>query len=93
MEHVEFMSNVKDMESQIMEEVTGAQEYMSCADHWKSDPSISSTYISMAKQELEHAKNINSMLASLKGLNEDQKIIVDFLVDMNNDQIRRVSNK
>lgn len=87
------MSNVKDMESQIMEEVTGAQEYMTCAEHWKNDSTISSTYMTMAKQELEHAKNINNMLSSFKELSEDQKVIVKFLVDMNNDQIRRVSNK
>lgn len=87
------MSNVKDMESQIMEEVTGAQEYMTCSEHWKNDSTISSTYMTMAKQELEHAKNINNMLSSFKDLSEDQKVIVKFLVDMNNDQIRRVSNK
>ena len=93
MDHFDFMSSVKEMESQIMEEVTGAQEYMNCSEHWKSDPTISSTYAAMAKQELEHAKNINSMLSSMKEISEDQKTIIKFLVEMNNDQIRRVSNR
>lgn len=93
MDHFDFMSSVKEMESQIMEEVTGAQEYMNCSDHWKNDPTISSTYVAMAKQELEHAKNINSMLSSIKEISEDQKTIIKFLVEMNNDQIRRVSNR
>lgn len=93
MDQVEFMSDVKDMESQIMEEVTGAQEYVNCSEHWKNDSTISSTYMTMAKQELEHARNINGMLSSLKDLSDDQKVIVKFLVEMNNDQIRRVSNK
>ena len=43
--------------------------------------------------EIEHAKNINEMMSSLKNLSDDQKVIVKFLIDMNNDQIRRVSNK
>lgn len=93
MDQIEFMSSMKDMETQIMEEVTDAQKYMLCADHWKSEPSIANTYMTIAKQEIEHAKNINEMMSSLKNLSDDQKVIVKFLIDMNNDQIRRVSNK
>ena len=93
MDSTEFMSSVKEIESQIMEEVTGAQDYMNCADHWKNDSTASSTYIAMAKQELEHAKNLNGLLSVMKDLTDEQKTITKFLVDMNNDQIRRVSNR
>ena len=96
MENTAFMSSVKDMESQIMEEVTGAQEYMSCADHWKDNPTVSANYSAMAKQELDHAKKLTDMLPMIKGneeFSEDQKVIINFLSDMNNDQIRRIANR
>ena len=96
MDHVEFMTSIKDMESQIMEEVTGAQEYMKCADHWKENATVATNYLNMGKQELEHAKKLTDMLPMIKGPNEfteDQKVIINFLSDMNNDQIRRIANR
>lgn len=96
MDNTTFMSAIKDMESQIMEEVTGAQEYMSCSDHWKDNPTVSTNYLAMAKQELDHAKKLTDMLPMIKGaeeFSEDQKVIVNFLSEMNNDQIRRISNR
>ena len=93
----DFMSSVKSMESQVMEEVTGAQEYMACADHWRtSSPSISTHYTEMAKQELEHAKKLNDMLPLIKGsdvFTDEQTTIVKFLMEMNIDQIRKVASK
>lgn len=93
----EFMSVIKSMESQIMEEVTGAQEYMACSDRWKSSSSpISTHYMEMAKQELDHAKKLNDMLPLIKGsevFTDEQIIIVKFLMDMNSDQIRKVASK
>lgn len=93
MDHVEFMSTVKEIESQIMEEVTGSQDYMNCADHWKNDSTVNATYTTMAKQELDHAKNLNGILSTMKDLTDEQKTIIKFLIDMNSDQIRRVSNR
>lgn len=79
-----------------MEEVTGAQEYMNCADKWKNEPAIATKYSTMAKQELEHAKNLNEMLPMVKGTDtftDEQAAVIKFLVEMNNDQIRRVANR
>ena len=91
------MSAVKAIESQVMEEVTGAQEYMNCADSWKNQNStIAAYYNDMAKQELDHARRLQDMLPLIKGtgdFTEDQKTIINFLVEMNADQIRRVANK
>ena len=96
MEHSEFMSAVKELESQIMEEVGDAQNYMNCADHWKSETAIASGYSAIAKQELEHAKKLQDMLPLIKGSEEftpEQKTIITFLMDMNADQIRKVANR
>ena len=96
MEHSEFMSAVKELESQIMEEVSDAQKYMSCADHWKNDAAIATNYMSIAKQEIEHAKKLQDMLPMIKGTEEftpEQKTIITFLMDMNADQIRKVANR
>ena len=96
MEHSEFMSAVKELESQIMEEVGDAEKYMGCADRWKNDAQVSSTYMSIAKQELDHAKKLQDMLPMIKGTEEftpEQKTIITFLMDMNADQIRKVANR
>lgn len=95
--HNDFMSAVKAIESQIMEEVSGSQEYMACSERWKNScPSISANYAEMAKQELEHAKKLQEMFPLIKGTDEftdEQMTIIKFLVEMNNDQIRRIATK
>lgn len=86
---------IKKLEYQIMDEVSGAEEYFNCANKWKKDnPEMSKNYMEMANQELGHAKELHKMLLSLK-TNEDAKddYLIDFLADVNEDQILRVSKK
>ena len=41
----------------------------------------------MAKQELQHAKDLSDMLKQLKGTDPSVDMLIDFLVDINNEQI------
>lgn len=95
MEHNEFMQKIEKLEGQVMEEVDGSREYMNCSSKWSAkDPSIASIYASMAKQELDHATKLNSILLDLHSkpeMDDDQKAVIKFLTEMNASQIKRAS--
>lgn len=95
MEHSEFMQKIEKIEGQVMEEVDGSKEYTACSNKWSGiDATISSTYASMAKQELEHAAKLNSILGEMRTkpeMNDDQRAVITFLVEMNNGQIKKAT--
>ena len=41
----------------------------------------------MAKQELQHSRDLSDMLTQLKGSDASVDMLIDFLVDINNEQI------
>ena len=84
---------IKKLEYQIMDEVTGAEEYFNCANKWKKEnQEMYKNYTEMANQELGHAKELHKMLLSLKS-EEDTKdnYLIDFLAEINEEQILRVT--
>ena len=89
------MQKIEKIEGQIMEEVDGSKEYMTCSNKWAgTDISISSTYAGMAKQELDHATKLNSILNEMRNkpeMSDDQKAVIAFLVEMNSSQIRKAT--
>ena len=95
MDSTVFMSKIEKIEGQVMEEVDGSREYTNCAAKWAGEnATISSSYASMAKQELEHATKLNGFLNEMKSnpeLTEDQVAVVKFLVEMNAGQIKKAA--
>ena len=89
------MQKVEKIEGQVMEEVNDSREYQYCANRWANESaSISSTYMTIAKQELDHATKLNAVLSeigSMPGMTDDQKAVIKFLVEMNSGQIRKAS--
>lgn len=93
-----MVKEIKRIEYQVMEELHGAKHYMEDAKLWKEmaghdDPnsmqysSICKRYTEMAKQELQHAKDLSDMLKQLKGTDQSVDMLIDFLIDVNNEQI------
>jgi DNA repair ATPase RecN len=93
-----MQKEIKRIEYQVMDELYGAKHYMEDAKFWKESADhdeersmdysmICKKYEEMAKQELEHAKSLSMMLTRFKGKDPSIDMLVDFLVDINNEQI------
>lgn len=93
-----MVKEIKRIEYQVMEELHGAKNYMENARLWKEMAShddqnsmhytnICKRYMEMAKQELQHSKDLSDMLTQLKGSDSSTDMLIDFLVDINNEQI------
>ena len=95
MDSNDFMNKIEMIEGQIMEEVDGSREYRSCSEKWATkDTAISNQYLTMSKQELEHASKLNGILLDMHSkaeMTDDQKAVIKFLVDLNTRQIRKAT--
>lgn len=58
------MKIMRKLYDQCMEELDGVKEYSTCAMS-SQNPELSKMYISMAKQEMEHAQTLNNMSKKL----------------------------
>ncbi len=56
------MKTMRKLYDQAMEELDGVMDYSECAMAYaQMDPELSKLYLSMAKQEMEHAKGLHAM--------------------------------
>lgn len=55
------MKIMRKLYDQTMEELDGVIEYSNCANSCHEHPELSKVYLSMAKQELEHAQTLHNM--------------------------------
>ena len=89
-----MLERIKKLEYQIMDEVSGAEDYMICSEKWKNlDLEVSKKYKEMASQEIKHAEELHKMLLDLKksDISKEDHYLIDFLADVNVEQIKRVS--
>ena len=55
------MKTMRKLYDQCMEELDGVEEYSKCSMMYsQSDPELSKMYANMAKQEMEHARNLHA---------------------------------
>lgn len=59
------MKTMRKLYDQCLEELHGIIEYSKCADMHFNQPEIYKMYISIAKQEMEHAQMLNNMSKKL----------------------------
>lgn len=59
------MKTMRKLYDQCMEELDGVIEYSKCATFYHSKPELFKMYVSMAKQEMEHAQNLHNMSKKL----------------------------
>ena len=84
---------VRDIEGQVMEEIDGVKSYISCFMKWKdSDKDVAKIYLDIATQELEHAKKIHNILATLvPKATPEQVYLIRFMQHLNAEQIQGVT--
>lgn len=59
------MKTMRKLYDQCMEELDGVIEYSKCATFYHDKPDLFKMYLSMAKQELEHAQTLHNMSKKL----------------------------
>lgn len=59
------MKTMRKLYDQCIEELDGVIEYSKCATFYHNKPELYKMYLSMAKQEMEHAKTLNEMSKKL----------------------------
>ncbi len=59
------MKTMRKLYDQCMEELDGVIEYSKCATSYHNKPELFKMYVSMAKQEMEHAQNLHNMSKKL----------------------------
>lgn len=63
---MDIIAKIKWLEYEIMEEIQGAKAYMNCASMWeKTDGEISKMFSTMARQEMEHAEHLNTIVTRI----------------------------
>ena len=84
-------NEIKKLEYQIMDELSGAREYKQCAMNWKdTDPEISKTYMDMSKQELGHGKDLMEIMSVVTKTEPEMSSIYEFLKEVNEEQIEEI---
>ena len=68
------MKIMRKLYDQCMEELEGAIEYSNCATSCRGNADLSKMYISMAKQELEHAQTLHSMSKKIAETKMGEKV-------------------
>lgn len=59
------MKTMRKLYDQTMEELDGVIEYANCSTAHRDNPDLSKIYLSMAKQELEHAQTLHNVSKKL----------------------------
>lgn len=87
-----MMDKIKAIAEEIMEEVDGARKYYECSKNWAAHADISKVYKEMASQELDHAMHLMDILRAMGKLPDvasEEKVLIDFIVDVGNDQVKK----
>lgn len=83
---------IKDIAEEIMEEVDGARMYFNCSKKWAAHADISKTYKEMALQELGHANHLMDILTAMGKLPDatsEDKVLIDFIVSVGTEQVKK----
>lgn len=90
-----MIDKIRCIECEIMEEIDGAKEYLKLSKDWvEADPEVSKMYLKMAKEELSHATNLNTMVTKvMKDMNAKELAEFPALIsEINSKQIKDASD-